>query len=146
MGGGGATCCAEWSRTTSANLAEISQKFGLAYDFANSWKDRLSAQLTTIIGLMSSDIHVSHVMRDIRGFFGPHMPPKRKVNRDTAASPSDDSVSVSDGSDFEGRPHKKVARGTGKKAAAVKPKASAGPCTHSSSLPACLLRRFRFGG
>jgi hypothetical protein len=25
--GGGATCCAEWGRTTSANLAEISRKF-----------------------------------------------------------------------------------------------------------------------
>ncbi|KAJ7842364.1 hypothetical protein B0H14DRAFT_2780876 [Mycena olivaceomarginata] len=62
---------------------------------------------------------------------------KRKVNRDSDASPSEDSASVSDGSDFEGRPRKQVAirRGAGKKAAAVKPKASAGPRLKKSTKP-----------
>ncbi|KAJ7142871.1 hypothetical protein C8R44DRAFT_974377 [Mycena epipterygia] len=63
--------------------------------------------------------------------------PKRKVNRDSDASPSEDSASVSDGSDFEGRPRKQIAtgRGAGKKAAAVKTKASAGPRLKKSTKP-----------
>ncbi|KAJ7848524.1 hypothetical protein B0H13DRAFT_2361837 [Mycena leptocephala] len=61
--------------------------------------------------------------------------PKRKVNRDSDASPSEDSASVSDGSDFKGRPGKQVARGAGKKAAAVKPKACAGPRLKKSTKP-----------
>ncbi|KAJ7025089.1 hypothetical protein C8F04DRAFT_1129626 [Mycena alexandri] len=48
------------------------------------------------------------------------MPPKRKVNRDSSASPSDDSDSA--GSDFEARPRKQVAKGAGKKAAAAGPR------------------------
>ncbi|KAJ7694975.1 hypothetical protein B0H14DRAFT_3174954, partial [Mycena olivaceomarginata] len=60
---------------------------------------------------------------------------KRKVNRDSDASPSEDSASASDGSDFEGRPRKQVARGAGKKAAAVIPKASAGPRLKKSIKP-----------
>ncbi|KAJ7254304.1 hypothetical protein C8J57DRAFT_1347674 [Mycena rebaudengoi] len=61
--------------------------------------------------------------------------PKRKANRDSDASPSEDSASVSDGSDFESRPRKQAAKGTGKTAAAVKPKASAGPRLKKSTKP-----------
>jgi hypothetical protein len=74
------------------------------------------------------------LQRDIYFFFCSHMP-KRKANRDSDASPSEDSASVSDGSDFESRPRKQAAKGTGKTAAAVKPKASAGPRLKKSTKP-----------
>ncbi|KAJ7300688.1 hypothetical protein DFH08DRAFT_828238 [Mycena albidolilacea] len=69
--------------------------------------------------------------------FSGSLMPKRKGNRNRDASPPEDSASVSDGSDSKGHPHKQVAtrRGAGKKAAAVKPKASAGPRLKKSTKP-----------